>query len=359
MKQVKLFLVEDEAIIREGIRDGVDWSAHALDFVGDAPDGEIALGQIRKLRPDIVITDIRMPFMDGLELSRHIREELPDTEIIVLSGHEEFSYAKECISIGVSDYLLKPISREDLLEKVDEIADRVRARLNPIEEIEGSGITTEVKEKIIEFLRFGAEDEIDGFLDWLENNIGEESLKSQVFRQYVTMDFYLTVKGYLDEIAVDDETKELIAKRTETNDITKFGGTPEQAREFVRDLLADTVKARQIQRGSRQSETVDKVIRYVHENYKDEDLSLNQVAEYVGFSANHLSTVFHQEYGQSFVKYLTDYRMNKAKKLLVETNMRQSEICYEVGYKDPHYFSSIFKKTQGVTPTQYREGQRL
>ena len=85
-------------------------------------------------------------------------------------------------------------------------------------------------------------------------------------------------------------------------------------------------------------------------------LSLNQVADHVSFSANHLSTVFHQEYGQSFVKYLTDFRMNKAKKLLRETDMRSADVCYEVGYKDPHYFSSIFKKTQGMTPTQYRNG---
>jgi two-component system response regulator YesN len=127
----------------------------------------------------------------------------------------------------------------------------------------------------------------------------------------------------------------------------------------IKKLVREACELRGFVRNSRHSEVVDKVLRYVEEHYKDEELSLNQVADYVSFSANHLSTVFHQEYGQSFVKYLTDFRMNKAKKLLRETGMRSSDVCYEVGYKDPHYFSSIFKKTQGITPTQYREGKGL
>ena len=83
---LKVFLVEDEFVIREGIKNNIDWKAHGYEFCGEAGDGELAYPMIQKLRPDIVITDIRMPFMDGLELSRLIRKELPDTEIIILSG---------------------------------------------------------------------------------------------------------------------------------------------------------------------------------------------------------------------------------------------------------------------------------
>ena len=93
---------------------------------------------------------------------------------------------------------------------------------------------------------------------------------------------------------------------------------------------------------------------YIEENYADEDLSLNVVASHVNFSPNHLSTIFSQQTNQTFIKYLTDFRMNKAKELLRCTGEKSSVISVQVGYKDAHYFSYLFKKTQGMTPTQYR-----
>ena len=97
---VKVFLVEDEAIIRHGIRDNIDWASHGFEFAGEAGDGEYAYPLILKAQPDILVTDIKMPFMDGLELSRLVKKALPRTRIIVLSGYNEFEYAKEAIKIG-------------------------------------------------------------------------------------------------------------------------------------------------------------------------------------------------------------------------------------------------------------------
>lgn len=111
-----VFLVEDEIVIREGIKELVAWNEYGFHFAGEAPDGELAWPQIQKLKPDIVITDIKMPFMDGLALSRLIKREQPQTTIIILSGHDDFSYAKEAIAIGVSQYLLKPLSKDQLVE---------------------------------------------------------------------------------------------------------------------------------------------------------------------------------------------------------------------------------------------------
>jgi two-component system response regulator YesN len=121
----KVFLVEDEIVTREGIRDTVDWGAAGYQFCGEAPDGEIALPLIRERRPETVITDIKMPFMDGLQLCRILRETLPGTKIIILSGHDKFKYAQEAIQIGVTEYLLKPIVPQELLAALRKVARQI------------------------------------------------------------------------------------------------------------------------------------------------------------------------------------------------------------------------------------------
>lgn len=121
----KVFLVEDEIATREGIRDAVDWRAAGYQFCGSAPDGEIAFPLIREMQPETVITDIKMPFMDGLQLCRILRETLPATKIIILSGHDEFKYAQEAIQIGVTDYLLKPIVPQDLITALRKVARQI------------------------------------------------------------------------------------------------------------------------------------------------------------------------------------------------------------------------------------------
>ena len=123
---IKVFLVEDEVIIRESVKNSIDWEKEGYEFAGEASDGELALPLILEEKPDIVITDIRMPFMDGLELSRIVKEKLPDTKIIILSGYDDFGYAKEAIKIGVTEYLLKPVSAAVLLEHLQEVADKIQ-----------------------------------------------------------------------------------------------------------------------------------------------------------------------------------------------------------------------------------------
>ena len=119
-----VFLVDDEPIVLEGIRSKIDWENNGFTFAGEATDGEIALSMIHEIKPDVLITDIKMPFMDGLELSKAVKNIQPWIKIIILSGHDEFDYAKKAISIGIEDYILKPFTPDEILP----ISDKNRRR---------------------------------------------------------------------------------------------------------------------------------------------------------------------------------------------------------------------------------------
>jgi two-component system, response regulator YesN len=121
----KVFLVDDEIITRHGIRDCTKWDKTDFVFSGEASDGELALPLIQEIKPDILITDIKMPFMDGLQLSQIIRKNMPGIKIIILSGHDEFTFAREAMSIGVTEYLLKPVTYSNLLESLNKVADQI------------------------------------------------------------------------------------------------------------------------------------------------------------------------------------------------------------------------------------------
>lgn len=124
---LKVFLVEDESVVRQALRDNIPWQQYGYRFVGEAGDGEMALPMIRKTVPDVLITDIRMPFMDGLALSHIVKSEYPDMKIIIISGYDEFDYARQAISEGVDEYLLKPITRRSLQKTLADIREKIEA----------------------------------------------------------------------------------------------------------------------------------------------------------------------------------------------------------------------------------------
>lgn len=533
---LKVFLVEDEFVVREGIKKNIDWQAHGYEFCGEASDGELAFPMIQKLKPDIVITDIKMPFMDGLALSRLIKKELPWTEIIILTGFEEFEYAKEAISIGVAQYLSKPINGTELLKEVNAIAVKIEEKrkeraihekyvaemaenlqqekkklfqdlvtgvksvaelieradelhmdisamwynimlikvyfqnrepdqfsnhMIKIDEqltklideqhtltfdrnLEGKalifkadsqeklesvqstfiekmkvelekdgryryfgGIGTPVNRlrelpqsfenashvfarryfvkesciidstqleqgvylekddfdvhnidpksmgrgKVREFLKFGNKEEAVYFVEEFFKGLGANALKSNLFRQYVVMDAYFCVASFLEELEISRTEIDAFDANSEVLQNQK------SAMDYVARIIEQAVELREKSASNRYGNVVDEVKRYIEKNYADEELSLNLLASHVNFSPNHLSMIFSQQTGQTFIKYLTDYRMNKAKEMLRCTGKKSSVISMEVGYKDPHYFSYLFKKTQGMTPTQYRGGK--
>jgi len=531
---VKIFLVEDEFVVREGIKNNIPWRDLGFDFCGEAGDGELAYPKIRELQPDIVITDIRMPFMDGLDLSRLLKKEMPQVEIMILSGFEEFEYAKEAIRLGIAEYLTKPVSSEELIKAVQRLAEKVNEKKQegeliakyeremeenllaerrklfgnlvtgqtPVHELinmaagmklelsaqwyqivllsinstthapeeysgrlveidknwkaldeteetivfdrnfEGKALLftadseselvkkresylngfvkmlenqkhiryygacgirvqrlSEVKEsfesanivflrrymtddstilseadasktfdnsadeefdirsvnpkmidraKIKNFMKIGEVEEISIFVDAYFRDLGRSAVESTLFRQYLAMDVYFAASECATEMKLTDLNLPV------PDAASGVINTVEDAKKYVNEIMKAVINARNSASGVRFNDIIGDVVKYIEENYADDELSLNSIAAHVNFSPSYLSMVFSQETGDTLIHYLTEFRMNKAKELLKCTCKKSSIIAAEVGYKNPHYFSYLFRKTQGVTPTAFR-----
>lgn len=532
---IKIFLVEDEIVIRNGIKNSIHWEKEGYDFVGEASDGELAYPMIIKEKPDILITDIRMPFMDGLELSKMVKKELPDIKILILSGYDEFDYAKEAIRLGVTEYLLKPISSVKLLEslgtvtkiieqereerklwehyqqemqenkeqnkyklfndllagrmsmaealeqgkklgielgaegycvvlfkvmtsehrmdyrdyiveaqermealaestekvlwyqrgvegwafiiqgkKGSELEERTNTLMKQLQEIAQEypeleyfgGIGTQVErmrmlresyerayqafanrfvgkmnriiafdqlsvyqeqesieyqglgamgenQKLLEtFLRSGTKEEVHSFISVYFEALHEENLKSIMLRQYVVMEAFICALSFGEKLQLSKE--KIRGEIGDVNDVPQHIQSIEDTKAYMETLISRMIMLRDKVSDCRYSDIIRRAKRYTENHYMSEDISLNTVAAEVNMSPSYFSSVFSQEAGQTYIEYLTSVRMDKAKELLLYSQMRISDIGYEVGYKDAHYFSYIFKKTQGCSPKEYR-----
>ncbi len=416
----KIFLVEDEIVTREGIRDAVDWAAAGYQFCGEAPDGEIALPLIRERLPDIVITDIKMPFMDGLQLCRILKETLPGIKIVILSGHDEFRYAQEAIQIGVTEYLLKPIVAQDLLAALRKIVcliddeRQTRAHLEALQE-QMTNHRPMLRERCLldlvsgnssaaDFIEQARSLAIDLLSPWYQvlviravppSSVPTEPLYAVCqhvdaivaeiigeFRSAVAFkqgleDTILIVKG--ETLAsVAQQAQALSAGiRRRVDEWTGFqavigvGDATERlgliAQSFSQARAQITLVERSAEVGISEGANPEhheqihgaalimKARAYIDANYADPDISLSQAAAQVLLSPTYFSAVFRREAGVTFIDYLTHVRIRKAIELLRSTSLTSSEIAYRIGYQNPRYFYSVFRKVVGQPPNEFRQ----
>lgn len=361
---LKVIIAEDEVIVREGMKKNIDWESESLTLVADASDGEQALTLIRELKPDILITDIKMPFMDGIELSRIVKKEMPEIKIIIVSGYNEFQYAKEAISIGVTEYLLKPIGSLELLEKVVYLGniikkERLKNKKENLSYINGKRIDfneidiLKAHRSVLEnFVRIGTKDEVKQFVTDYIKHYGKNNMKSNLCFSYIEIEIYICCTNLMEEMGEDNKIKldEYIAHQDNTSvftSIPKFAHSLEQ-------LIIKVIDIREKCSMDKHSKLIKVATDYIKNEYSSKDCTLNLVADVVGMSSSYFSVIFSQETGQNFIEYLTQTRMNKAKELLRCTSKKVGEIGLEVGYKDTHYFNVLFKKIEGCTPKEYR-----
>ena len=310
---VKVFLVEDEAIIRRGIKKNVEWEKNGFEFVGEAGDGEYAYPQILKTEPDILITDIKMPFMDGLELSHLVKKILPNTKIIILSGYNEFEYAKEAITIGISEYLLKPVTAASLTAVLRKVKEEIREEKEKSRLLERYFVSYEkynefldktdytgVDRKLIQdFLKLGSAGEEGMFIDEYLAAVGENNYRSLLLRQYMTIDIFFCVQEFLKGLSVCAD--EIPPELGDIKYIPKIVGSEEQTVSYLKELFAFAISERDRVSGNRYGSLIDTAKQYLAEHFESNDVSLNTVAAQVGVSSSYFSSIFKQETGQNFV----------------------------------------------------------
>ena len=521
---IKVFLVDDEIATREGIRNSSLWEEGEYTLIGEAPDGEIALPMIYEEKPDIVITDIRMPFMDGLALSRAVKRNMPWIHIVILSGYSDFVYAKQAISLGVEEYLLKPVTADELRSALNKISEkiqeenRIRSNTHALQNRMASGMRF-VQDKLLQSIMFSpvSEEEVQKTKTQMQNlgisidapcyavaeitcslpegNVEEcfrillqltdgsggmillctfqegvralvmgnsrEDVEDRAYtfasaalytlEQNQAQDTLITIgdmctdlSGIYESMRSARHIRYLAKKRPDNArmqiiGIQEIDDAPstlqsldiqplyeqlryvtseefpsvfqeysyslqgadvkaEGTREYLRmeglmtaarivreaggeaggvlnsqdyetvisqapwetvynalvSLISQALQYRDSTTHAYSNTAVVRAQQYMAHNFTDPNLMLQDAAKAAGMSNSRFSTVFSQETGVSFTSYLTGLRISKAKELLRATDMRSSQICFAVGYNDRHYFSYIFKKNVGMTPSEYR-----
>lgn len=368
---IKVFLVEDESVIRRGIRDSVDWEGNGFEFVGEAGDGEYAYPLILKMAPDILITDVKMPFMDGLELSRLVKKALPKTKILILSGYNEFDYAKEAIKIGVSEYLLKPVTSVSLMDALKKVVESIREEQEKNRLLERYFVSYEkytefldktdysgVDRKLIEdFLKLGSVEECGLFVEEYFEAVRENNYQSLLLRQYMVMDIFFCAQEFMKNLKVKPEN--VPDEQRDIKVIPKMIESVESTKRYLEELFTVALTMRDQVSNDRYGALIAEAKDYIAENYGNNDCSLNMISGHIGVSPSYFSSIFKQETGQSFVEYLTKVRIGKACELLKCTTLRTAEIGEVVGYNDSHYFSATFKKVVGQSPKEYKNDNKV
>jgi len=199
------------------------------------------------------------------------------------------------------------------------------------------------------FIQTGMAEEVNTFVEeYIEHLGGAE--KSVLFKHYIIMSARINAELVLNDLGCskDDFLQQIPP--------AELNMPAESLKDYLAGVLRAAVEMRDLETQRQNNDIIDQAIRYIDKNYTNENISLNSVAQAINISANYLSALFSQKMDVSFVEYLTQKRMTRAKQLLRQSNKRSGEIAYEVGYKDPRYFSFVFKKTQGCTPRSYRTG---
>ena len=406
-QMLKVLIVEDEVLVRLGLKSVIRWGDMGMEIIGEAANGVQALEIYEKSRPDIILTDIKMPVMDGLEMLARIREKDNVTRVVVLTCYEEFKYLQSAMRMGISDYILKlqmkPAEIETVMAKIraEILQDTKKEKRNVNDELSKENI---IKEYI--FYHQIPEELFRNRLEKLNLKLSEKNLIlcRMAVKDYESVQNKLSdkqgmqirflvmniVREIVDgfgggELLYEKEDHYLLLLNLEENSeyeqehlhdvLYKITGTLEsfmgiktlwtcsrvcQKWEELPVLYEECCHAEENRINAAQkllSCEIYEAVRYIEEHL-EEKLTLNQVAEHVSLSPNYMSSLFKKEMEISFTGYISRKRVDKAVELLKNTDMKAHEVAEITGFEDVSYFSRTFKKITGKRPSVFRKRVR-
>nr|WP_272873286.1 response regulator [Alteribacter salitolerans] len=366
-------LVDDEELIMESLKTTLPWKSLNCYVTGTATSGVEALELYEELKPDIIVTDIKMPDMSGIEFLKRISSKRSTDEVIVLSGFDEFEYVRDALHFKAFQYLLKPIDRDEFFtvikKAITEIEAKVKIQKSTLkqlaldlifqEDIKDINLVTEYPSytlMITDKDKIGTIEEIhtkDEFVYIYP--LGNE--------QKIYVSGGLSSREKIENIAMtylEDKLVSTVAIGPTVNELKEITQSYECAihylskKEFIDKPLITEGIFKEYQKN--ESETVNalrEAKKYVETHY-DQPLTIEVVANRFGFNGSYLSTLYKKVHKITFSEHLKTVRINQACRLLAETNKPAYEIANLVGYEDQRYFSQVFKKVLHVTPSEYR-----
>lgn len=344
---LRVLIVDDDAYVCNGLKAMIPWGDLNAEVIGVAENGEVAWHMAIEVKPDLIISDIKMPVMDGLELCRRVYEIMPETRIILLSAHEEFDYAMTALRYRVAGYILKPVDREKIAQLVAEIS-----RLSEERKSKNSLYKVIYHEDLGKKILSAFCDEDAGFFDkLLDDYITGYILTIREIRE-ICIEFVKALFQYLKASGFNMEAVNF-SQNSAFGEIHN-GRTSEEIVQYTREMFLGILQFTVKEKDSRQDGITAYVRKMVAENHMDTNFSVSYLAECINITPAHLSMVFRQSTGINISKHITDVRMEHASRLLEDPSLTMADISRMVGYQDAHYFARVFKKHIGLTPSEYR-----
>lgn len=359
---MKVLVADDESIVREGFTYYISWNDFDCELVACSENGETALEAFKRTKPDIVITDIQMPKMNGFELAQEIQRLDPSVTVIFLSAYSEFEYAQTALKLGIFDYILKPLDISVFKATMERAVEYRKAKRKPptadfrlsnedLKDYTGRfyGLIKAEEQILLQNIQLndetGARQTFDRLWSMIcANSIPFDYVKRWVFEFTVVLArSSLFISKNVQSIFKNEDPLSVISSQTSLEELYCWTLS-------TIDHICTFIKA-----NSYNNKIVKEALKIIFAEYQDKNLSLNSVSKKLFISPNYLSTLFKEEVGKNFSDYLIEYRIEKAKILLKDVSIKIYEVAERVGYTDPHYFSKFFKASTGLTPKEYRD----